>query len=109
LGPSSTARERRARFGVQAGRLARRLPVEEAVRAFGVEPNHPVADDLTTDSADARRLAARSAGVDRGQREKPADLLAVPAAPRKPPQVIRGEIASKSRRRGHGKPPRFPC
>ena len=37
---------------------ARRLLVNQADRAFGVEPQHPIPDDLKTDAANTRSAAA---------------------------------------------------
>ena len=45
---------------VELGRLARRLAVQETVRAALVEVQYPVPDDLKPDAADFRRLGARS-------------------------------------------------
>ena len=103
------ARQRSALLDVQSGRLAWRLPVDQTLRPFGVEPHHPVANDLKPNAADPRRLSPRAAVINRRQREQPPDLLRIPAAPRHPPQCVPGEVASKPNRYRHGKPPRFPC
>jgi hypothetical protein len=102
------SRQRRALSGVQRGRFARRLAVDQTLRSFGVEAHHPVAHDLQAHAANPRRLGPRSALVDHRQRQQPPDLFRVPAAPRQPPQVLPTEIPSKPDRRRHGKPPRFP-
>src|SRR4029077_8371886 len=62
---------------IELGRLARRLAVQQTVRAARVKAQHPVADDLTPDTADPRGLAARRPLIDRRKRQKPADLRTV--------------------------------
>jgi hypothetical protein len=49
-------------LGVEHGRSSRRLAIDETLRPPSVEPQHPVADRLQTDTANARRLPTR-AGV----------------------------------------------
>ena len=58
-------------------RLARRLAVQEAVRAALVEVQYPVPDDLKPDAADFRCLGERRTVIDRRQRKKPTGLRAV--------------------------------
>src|SRR6185436_3531277 len=52
--------ERAAMRGTEPGRLAGRLAVEQAGRSSGVEPDHPVPDDLQPYAAHLRRIAARA-------------------------------------------------
>src|SRR5262249_46661114 len=44
---------------VELGRLSCRLAIQETVRTAGVEAQHPVPDDLKSDTADLGRLGAR--------------------------------------------------
>src|SRR5262249_44753996 len=50
---------------VELGRLSCRLAIQETVRTAGVEAQHPVPDDLKSDTADLGRLGARCPIVDR--------------------------------------------
>src|SRR5438445_4574847 len=49
---------------VELGRLSCRLAIQETVRTAGVEAQHPVPDDLKSDTADLGRLGARCPIVD---------------------------------------------
>ena len=49
------------------GAIARCLAIDQPARPFGVEPKHPVPDDLQPHTAHRRRLTTRAAGVDRSQ------------------------------------------
>ena len=63
-------RQRRAMRVVQAGRLARRLAINQTVRSARIELHHPVADDLQRHAADPPRLGAGRPVVDRRKRRK---------------------------------------
>src|SRR6516162_3300684 len=49
---------------VELGRLSCRLAIQETVRTAGVEAQHPVPDDLKSDTADLGCLGARCPIVD---------------------------------------------
>src|ERR1700738_38687 len=60
--------QRLALADVENASSARRLAVRETIRALGVETDNPVARDLHADAADPRRVRARAAAVNLGQR-----------------------------------------
>jgi len=92
---------------VEQSRLAGRLAVEQARRPIGVEPHHPVPDDLQPYATHLRRCAARAAGVDRRQRQKPPRLIGVLADTRQPAKAGGIEITTQRYRYRHREPPRF--
>ena len=92
---------------LQTGRLAGRLAVEQARRPIGVEPDHPVPDDLQPYAAHLGRLGARAPGVDRRQRQKSASLIGILAIARQPPKAGSIEVQTKRNRQRHGEPPWF--
>ena len=69
---------------VELGRLPRRLSVQQTVRAPLVEVQHPISDDLKPDTANHRRLSARRAIINCGERQKPTGLRAVFRSPSSP-------------------------
>jgi len=75
------ARQRGAMFVLQKRRLSRRLAIDKAIRAVGVETKNPVANDLKRHAADLRRFAARGPVVDRRDGEEPSGLRPVLRAP----------------------------
>jgi hypothetical protein len=89
----------------QPRRLARSLAVDEAVRAAGVELQHPIADDLQRHPADFRRLGPRRSVVDGGQRQKAPRLRGILRPSCRRTQTRRVEITPE--RDGHGEPPPF--
>jgi hypothetical protein len=92
---------------VELGRLARRLAVQEAVRAALVEVQYPVPDDLKPDAADFRCLGARRIVIDRRQRKKPTGLRAVFRLFCQAPQLWRIKITAQRYRSRHDEPPWF--
>jgi hypothetical protein len=85
--------------------LAGRLAVDQASRAFGVEPQDPIPHDLQRHAADPGGLGPRRAVVDGGQRQKTASLRGILRLPRRGPQVSGIEINPNCDR--HGEPPWF--
>src|SRR5215813_10521808 len=77
---------------VELGRLSCRLAIQETVRTAGVEAQHPVPDDLKSDTADLGRLGARRTVIDRRKRQKPSGLRAIFASPGQTPQLRRIKI-----------------
>ena len=57
--------------------LARRFAVKKAVRPSHIEPDHPIPDDLESDTAELCCLAARPTVIDPHQSQKPSRLRAV--------------------------------
>ena len=87
------------------GRLAGGLAVDQPAGTLGVEPQHPVPDDLQRHPADPGRLGPRRPVVDGRQRQQAAGLRGILGLPRRGPQVGGVEIAPQ--RDGHGEPPPF--
>ena len=98
--------QRRAEPVIEPRRLTRRLAVDQAIRALGVELDDPVPNDLPGHAADLGGLRARGAGIDRGQGEQPAGLAGVLRLARECPQLCGIEIRPERDRRG--KPPALP-
>src|SRR5262249_26873893 len=92
---------------VELGRLSCRLAIQETVRTAGVEAQHPVPDDLKSDTADLGRLGARRTVIDRRKRQKPSGLRAIFASPGQTPQLRPINILAKWYRSRHDEPPRF--
>ena len=92
--------QRRALRVVEPRRLARRLAVEQAIRAVRVEPHDPVPDDLQRHAADRRGLGARGALADRGQRQQAARLAIVLARACRTAQARRVEVRPQRDRHG---------
>lgn len=86
--------ERLALCVVQFWSAAGGFAVDQPWWTFGVEPNHPVADDLQGDTTEAGGIAARPAVVDRRQRQQPPGLPRVVAAPRFAAKLIGGEVTT---------------
>jgi hypothetical protein len=57
--------------------LPRRLAIDKAIRAVGVETKRPVANDLKRHAADLRRFAACRPVIDRREGEEPSRLWPV--------------------------------
>ena len=74
---------------VQPGHWPRSLAINHPLRPIRIEPPHPVADDLQTDTADAGGFATTAAVVDHRQRQQSACLTCVP---RIPPQLDVAQI-----------------
>src|SRR5215469_10318622 len=66
---------------VELGRLSCRLAIQETVRTAGVEAQHPVPDDLKSDTADLGRLGTRRTVIDCRKRQKPPGLRTVFGSP----------------------------
>lgn len=94
-----------ALVGVELRRRAGRRAVNQPVRPLGVEPHHPVADDLPTHPADPGRLPARAAVIDHRQRQKAPRLVGIVRRLRKTAKRRTVEILPKRNRRGPRKPP----
>ena len=89
----------------QPGGLTRRLAVDEAFSSLGVELEHPVAHDLQAHPADPRGLGARSALIDRRERQKPPRLGSVRGLASECAKLTRIKIRPEWD--WHGKPPWF--
>lgn len=72
---------------------------------MGVEPQHPVSDNLEADPADLGRFAPRAAIVNRRQSKKPARLRAIFRALGDRPKSNRVKIIPKPNRRRHDEHP----
>ena len=92
---------------VELGRLSRRLSVQQTVRAPLVEVQHPISDDLKPDTANHRRLSARRAIINCGERQKPTGLRAVFRLLRQTTQLGRTKISAQWYRSRHDEPPAF--
>jgi hypothetical protein len=82
-------------FGVQPGRWTRGLAINQPLRPLRIEPQHPVADDLQTDTADAGGFATTAAVVDHRQRQQSACLICVPRIPRQLTQLRSREVRAE--------------
>jgi len=71
---------------IELGPLARRLAINQRIRATGIEPHNPFAPNLQTHSADPGRVAAAAAIIDLSQRQQPAALVRVLGLPCQTPQ-----------------------
>ena len=89
---------------VQLGCAAGGLALDQSCRTFGIEPDHPITDNLQGEVADTRGVAARTAVVDGRQRQQPTRLPGITAAPRLLAELIGGKVGTKRNRRGHGEP-----
>src|SRR5262245_4007534 len=92
---------------VELGRLPCRLAIQETVRTAGVEAQHPVPDDLKSDTADLGRLGARCPIVDIRECEKPASLRPVFGLPCQTANLWRTKILAPWCRSRHDEPPGF--
>ena len=70
---------------VEFGPLAGGLPINQPIRASGIEPQDPVAHDLKTYAPDTRRIASAATIVNLGQRQQPAALVRVLGLSRQTP------------------------
>jgi hypothetical protein len=82
-----------ALLGIRLRRTARNLAVDQTVRPLGVEPQHPVPNNLLRDTTEFGRGTAPAAVVHDRQRQKPAGLTTVGAdlgqsAKRRPVEVV---------------------
>ena len=89
---------------VQLKRRAGGLAVDQSRRTFNIEPHHPITDDLQSDATGTSSIAARTAIIDRRQRQKPKGLPGIAATPRLLAELIGGEVSTKRDRHGHGDP-----
>src|SRR5262249_20133441 len=92
---------------VELGRLSCRLAIQETVRTAGVEAQHPVPDDLKSDTADLGRLGARCPIVDSRECYKPASLRPVFGLPCQTANLWRIKILAQWCRSRHDEPPEF--
>ena len=90
---------------VQPRRLSRRLAVDQTHRAFRVEPQHPVANDLHRHPACLGRTCPARAIVDHRKCQQPTDLTRVFALTRKLAQHRPIIVPSQWDRLTHGEPP----
>jgi hypothetical protein len=84
---------------------ARCLAVQKTIRTVGVKPDNPVAHDLQSDAAGPRRVRARAAVINTGQRQKTPGLTGIARLPRQEPQSRTIKIIPQQNRSRHGKPP----
>src|SRR5207248_7123745 len=68
---------------------------------------HPISDDLKPDTANHRRLSARRAIINCGERQKPTGLRAVFRLLRQTTQLGRTKISAQWYRSRHDEPPAF--
>src|SRR4030088_360468 len=92
---------------VVLGRLPRRLSVQQTVRARTVNLIYSISDDLKPDTANHRRLSARRAIINCGERQKPTGLRAVFRLLRQTTQLGRTKISAQWYRSRHDEPPAF--
>src|SRR5262245_56476467 len=90
---------------VELGRLSCRLAIQETVRTAGVEAQHPVPDDLKSDTADLGRLGARCPSVDSRAWQKPASLRPVFGLPCQTANLWRIKSLAQWCRSRHDEPP----
>jgi len=83
----------------QPPRGARRGPVGEAVRTFGVEPVNPVPERLPVHPRQPRRIRTAPPLVNRRDRQQPANHGAVQSSRRQPPNRHRIIIQTQTNRR----------
>ncbi len=96
-------RGQRGTVGVgQPRRRARRPAVDQALRPCGIEPRHPVPDDLQRDRADSRCLGARRAVVDHRQSQQTPRRCRIPGSARLQPQRLRIMVRATGKRLAHG-------
>src|SRR5437763_11493797 len=100
-------RQRCARLLGQPRLRPRRLAIDQAIRSFLVEPQHPVPNDLQTDIADPRSITATAAIIDRSQRQQPARLLRILGPACQPPQIRTSEVRPERYRCCHDEIPLF--
>jgi hypothetical protein len=86
------------RFG-QSRLGARCLAVDQTIRSFRVEPQHPVPDDLQPDIADTRRVPATAAIIDLRQSQKPTGLSRILRASRQTSKIRTSKVGSERDRR----------
>jgi hypothetical protein len=85
--------------------VARCLAIHQAGRSLGVEGQHPVPHRLQADAADLGGIAARSAIIDRRQRQQAPGLTGIVRSLCQRAQ-LRGLVIPPNTNRGrHGKPP----
>ena len=90
---------------VETRRLSRSLPVDQTRWTIGVEPEHPIANDLKRHAANPGRLRPTGPLINRRQRQKPARLGSVLALLRPTPHTNSIKISPERDR--HGEPPWF--
>ena len=88
-------------FVVQLRGIARRLEVDQPVRALGIGTFNPIADDLPPHATDLRRLRSTTAIVNNGQCQKTTRLIGVPDCSSQTLQVIRTVVLPKRKRCSH--------
>jgi hypothetical protein len=99
-------RQRRPLRRVEDRRPARRSSVDEAARPLGVEPDHPIANDLQRHPGKLGRFRAGSPIIDGRQSQKTPRLRPALRSPRRSAQFHRVKIRPK-RDPSHGEPPPF--
>lgn len=92
----------------QPWRRSRSLAVDQAIRSLGIEPQHPVSNDLQPDIADMRRLAATATVVGRRQGKQSPGLLRILRPSRQSSQIGTREVRPKRYRCCHGGHPHCP-
>lgn len=79
--------------------------VDQSIGTLGVEPDHPVADDLQANARQARGIASPRTAVNLSQSKQTTNLRAVPAPFRQSPQPRATKVIAKSIRWSHPDPP----
>ena len=77
---------------IQQGEFSRRLPVDESIGTLGIEPRHPVANDLQRRSADTRGIAATTTMINFRQCQQPPSLVRAPCRTRQSSQAHRIKV-----------------
>ena len=86
---------------VQPRCCSRRSAVDQPVGAIGIETDHPIPDDLQTDTADPSRIATRPSLVNDGQSQEPPRLVGITRLACQTAQIINVKVSSKRNRCGH--------
>ena len=80
---------------VQQRARARTMPVDQTIRPMRVEPFHPVAHDLQSDTTNPGGGAARTSIIDRRQCQKAPRLIGITRVPGKAAKIIATEVRPK--------------
>ena len=84
-----------------------RLAIDQAVRALGVEMQHPISDHLKPHVAGPCRIRPPPTVIDHRESQEPAALAGILGKLRQATQLRRIETLSYPDRRSHGEPPQL--
>ena len=93
-------------LGTKYRARARRLAVQQPIRALDIEPQNPVPNRLQTNAANPRRFVPCPTIVNYRQRQQPSNLVRVPAQSRQSSKASPVKIVPKPNRRRHRNPPK---